>query len=222
MLKIRCVLKVNKAYRFIKPCGLTNPHGYFFGGRIMTEIEKARETINGADKEIAKLFEKRMRAVEAVFDYKREHGLPIYDGGREQEVIAKNSAYIDDEVLRGYYIDFLKDVMDISKRYQSRLQKGVKIAYSGIKGAFAHIAAAKLYPDGNLISYPDFSSAYASVENGECDLAVLPIENSSAGEVGTVVDMIFGGTLYINGIYNRNQPQTGNKPVHRLHQRKGL
>ena len=46
----------------------------------MTEIEKARETINGADKEIAKLFEKRMRAVEAVFDYKREHGLPIYDG----------------------------------------------------------------------------------------------------------------------------------------------
>ena len=168
----------------------------------MTEIEKARETINGADKEIAKLFEKRMRAVEAVFDYKREHGLPIYDGGREQEVIAKNSAYIDDEVLRGYYIDFLKDVMDISKRYQSRLQKGVKIAYSGIKGAFAHIAAAKLYPDGNLISYPDFSSAYSSVENGECDLAVLPIENSSAGEVGTVVDMIFGGTLYINGIYN--------------------
>ena len=40
------------------------------------------------------------------------------------------------------------------------------------------------------------------MENGECDLAVLPIENSSAGEVGTVVDMIFGGTLYINGIYN--------------------
>ena len=56
--------------------------------------------------------------------------------------------------------------MNISKKYQSRLQNGVKIAYSGIKGAFAHIAASKLYPDGNLISYPDFSSAYNAVADG--------------------------------------------------------
>lgn len=168
----------------------------------MTKIERAREIINEADKKIAEAFVERFRAVEDVFDYKKEHGLPIYDESRENEVIERNAANIGDEVLKSYYIDFLKNLMDISKKYQSRLQKGVKIAYSGIEGAFAHIAAMKLYPDGNLVSYPDFASAYAAAENGECDLAVLPIENSSAGAVGNVSDMIFSGSLYINGIYN--------------------
>lgn len=169
---------------------------------VMTEIEEARKSINEADKEIAGLFVKRMKAVEKVFEYKKLHGLPIYDEKREQNVIQKASSYIEDETIRAYYIDFLKSIMNISKKYQSRLQNGVKIAYSGIKGAFAHIAASKLYPDGNLISYPDFSSAYNAVADSECDLAVLPIENSSAGEVGSVIDMIFSGSLYINGIYN--------------------
>lgn len=173
----------------------------------MTDIEQARKTINEADKEIAKLFVKRMDAVKDVFEYKKAHGLPIYDEKREQCVIDKNSAYVKDEVIRSYYIDFLKSAMAISKKYQSRLQNGVKIAYSGIEGAFAHIAASKLYPDGNLVSYPDFASAYNSVVSGECDLAVLPIENSSAGEVGSVIDMIFGGSLYINGIYNLSVSQ---------------
>lgn len=168
----------------------------------MTEIEKARKIINGADEKIAECFTERMRAVEKIFEYKKEHGLPIYDEKRESELLEKNAQYIKDETLRGYYIEFQKNVMEISKKYQSYLQSGVKIAYSGIKGAFAHIAASKLYPDGILVSYPDFASAYAAVADGECDLAVLPIENSSAGEVGSVIDMIFHGNLYINGIYN--------------------
>ena len=168
----------------------------------MTEIEKARKIINEADRDIAALFVKRMKAVESVFEYKKDHGLPIYDEKRENDVIKKNSALISDDTLKEYYINFQKSVMDISKKYQMRLQKGVKIAYSGIKGAFAHIAASKLYPDGNLVSYPDFQSAYSAVSHGECDLVVLPIENSSAGEVGSVIDMIFAGNLYINGIYN--------------------
>lgn len=173
----------------------------------MTEIENARKTINEADKIIAEEFKRRMRAVEKVFEYKKEHALPIYDEKREAEVIEKNSAYIEDELLRGYYIDFQKSVMDISKRYQTRLQSGVKVAYSGIKGAFAHIAAKKLFPDAMLIPHTDFSSAYKSVVNGECDMVVLPIENSSAGEVGNVIDMIFHGNLYINGIYNLSVSQ---------------
>ena len=168
----------------------------------MTEIEKARKIINRADKEIATLFVERMRAVEKVFDYKKEHGLPIYDEKRELEVLNRNSEYVSDEVLKAYYIGFQKNVMEISKKYQSRLQNGVRIAYSGVEGAFAHIAASRLYPDGTLVAYPNFTAAYNSVTDGECDLVVLPIENSSAGEVGNVIDMIFQGSLFINGIYN--------------------
>lgn len=173
----------------------------------MTEIEEARKIINDADKQIADCFVNRMRAVEKVFHYKKEHGLPICDREREIEVLEKNSEYIEDEVLRRYYKEFQQEVMEISKKYQSRLQNGVKIAYSGIEGAFAHIAASRLYPDGNLVPYSNFAEAYKATANGECDLAILPIENSSAGEVGAVIDMIFDGNLYINGIYNLSVEQ---------------
>ena len=60
----------------------------------------------------------------------------------------------------------------------------------------------KLYPDSEKKSYPNFASAYEAVENGECDIALLPIENSNAGEVGEVTDMIFRRSLYINGMYS--------------------
>ncbi len=168
----------------------------------MCDIEQARKDINSCDKIIAEQFEKRMRAAEDVFQYKKKHGLPIYDEAREKEVIEKNTELIENEKFKGYYIDFIKNLIDLSKKYQAFLQSGVKVAYSGIKGAFAHIAALKLYPDAQLVSYPDFLSAYNAVEKGDCDLAVLPIENSSAGEVGAVMDMIFDGDLYINGIYD--------------------
>ena len=77
----------------------------------------------------------------------------------------------------------------------------MKIAYSGIEGAFAYIAAKNIFPEEDLISFGDFKSAYHAVENGECDFAVLPIENSFAGEVGQVTDLMFQGNLFVNGVY---------------------
>lgn len=77
----------------------------------------------------------------------------------------------------------------------------MKIAYSGIEGAFAWIAAKRIFPKDDLVSFGDFKSAYHAVENGECDFAVLPIENSFAGEVGQVTDLLFRGNLFVNGVY---------------------
>ena len=76
----------------------------------------------------------------------------------------------------------------------------MKVAYCGIPGAYAHIAARKLYPTAQLISYPDFASAYMACEAGEVDVTLLPMENSHAGEVGTVMDLLFTGSLYINQV----------------------
>ena len=168
---------------------------------MSNKLEEARRIINDADSQMAELFVKRMRAAEMVYDYKKEMGLPILDSERENAVIEKNSALIEDDVLKGYYIDYIKNVMSVSRAYQYRMQSGLKVAYSGVEGAFAHIAAGRIFPDSNRISFRDFKSAYNSVVNGECDLAVLPIENSYAGEVGQTIDLIFSGTLYINGIY---------------------
>ena len=168
---------------------------------MTNKLEEARKIINAADAEMAKLFVKRMRAAEMVYAYKKEYGLPILDTKREDAVIAKNSALIEDEVLKGYYIDYLKHLMSLSRAYQYRMQNGLKVAYSGTEGAFAHIAAGRIFPESNRIPYMDFKAAYDSVVSGESDAAVLPIENSYAGEVGQTIDLIFSGGLFINGIY---------------------
>ena len=60
----------------------------------MCDIKAARETINKADKEIAKLFTERMHAVRKVFAYKKEHGLPIFDERRERELLRKNTEFL--------------------------------------------------------------------------------------------------------------------------------
>ena len=167
----------------------------------MDNLNEARLTINDIDKEMAALFEKRMKAAEVIAEYKKERGLPIYDAAREQAVIERNAALIKDYDIRSYYVRFLNDVMAVSKQYQERVISGAKIAYSGIEGAFADIAAKKIFPYGRATAYPDFRTAYEAVEKGECDCCVLPIENSYAGEVGAVMDLMFSGSLYVNGIY---------------------
>ncbi len=163
-------------------------------------LDEARRKINEIDREMTDLFVKRMKAAEAVAEYKMERGLAIYDAAREEEVIRRNSELIEDERIREYYVNFLRNNMAVSREYQSRIMTGLKIAYSGTEGAFAHIAASKLYPTAEKIAFSDFASAYRAVEDGRCDLAVLPIENSYNGEVGQVTDLMFSGTLYVNRV----------------------
>jgi chorismate mutase/prephenate dehydratase len=168
----------------------------------MSKLEDARKIINEVDREMAELFAKRMKAVEEVAAYKKERGLPVLDTAREQEVLRRNAEYIQDEVLKSYYVNFLKGNMAISRRYQHRLLEGMRVAYSGVPGAFADIAARKIFPDGNALPYKDFKEAYEAVVSGECDCAVLPIENSYAGDVTQVMDLAFFGNLSITGIYD--------------------
>ncbi len=77
----------------------------------------------------------------------------------------------------------------------------LKIAYSGVQGAYAGIAAAKIFPKAELKSYSSFRQAYEAVVKKECEYAVLPIENSYAGEVAQVTDLLYGGNLKIVGIF---------------------
>ncbi len=165
------------------------------------QLEKARKIINEVDAEMAKLFLRRMEAARLVAEYKQERGLAILDPIREEEVVRRNSEKIKDEELREYYVNFLRNNMAVSRSYQSRLMQGMKVAYSGTEGAFAHIATENLYPTAEKVAFSDFVSAYRAVENGECDVAVLPVENSYNGEVGQVTDLMFSGSLYVNGIY---------------------
>ena len=164
------------------------------------KLTEARKKINEIDKEMARLFVERMRAAELVAEHKKEHGLEVLDPVREAEVIKRNSELVEDETYREYYVNFQKSTMAISRAYQTRLLEGMRIAYSGTEGAYAHIAATKLFPTANKIGYGNFDAAYAAVESGECDVAVLPIENTYNGDVGQVIDLMFSGSLYVNNM----------------------
>lgn len=168
----------------------------------MDKLIKAREEISTVDQEIAALFERRMNAVREVSAYKIEHGLPVYDAAREDSLIEKNSTLIKDDELRGYYVEFLRNTMQVSRHYQETLSMGMRVAFSGIEGAYASIAAGKIFKRCIRVPHPNFKSAYDAVVNGDCDCAVLPIENSTAGEVGQVMDMMFSGPLFVSGIYD--------------------
>ena len=164
-------------------------------------LDKARRNINAIDTKMRELFVERMKAAEVIAEYKAERGLAIYDAAREEEIIARNSAEVESDTVREYYVNFIRSNMAVSRAYQSRLMHGMRVAYSGTEGAFAHIATVKLYPEAEKVAYPDFVSAYRAVEAGECDVAVLPVENSFNGEVGQVTDLMFSGSLYVNRMY---------------------
>lgn len=166
------------------------------------DIEEARAEIAAVDREMAALFERRMAAAASVAAWKQERGLPVLDKAQEERVLERNAPLVADPEQRELYLIFLRDVMGLSRRYQHRLLEGARVAYSGVEGAFAQIAAARIFPDAKLVACRSFEEACRAVESGECMSAVLPIENSFAGEVGQVMDLLFDGTLHVNGVYD--------------------
>lgn len=168
----------------------------------MEDLKDLRTKLTEIDNQMADLFTRRMELVARVAEYKKHKGLPILDAKREEQVIENGIARIKDPALRPYYMTFLKDTMKVSRSYQSKLLAGVRVAYCGTEGAFAHIAASHLFPAAEKVAYTSFGKAYEAVEKGECDCAVLPVENSFAGDVDQVNDLMFTGHLFINGMYD--------------------
>ena len=168
----------------------------------MKDLDTCRLEINSIDEKMAELFEQRMDASRDVALYKKEYGLQIFDAAREQAIIEREIELIKNPDYRQYYLEFLHCMMDIGKKYQSQVIKGMKVAYCGIEGAWAHIAARRIFPKGVLVTYPSFDKAYESVVAGHCDFTVLPVENSYAGNVNQVFDLMHAGPLFINGMYN--------------------
>lgn len=84
----------------------------------MKSLEECRLIIDEIDREMVKLFEKRMDIVNDVSEYKRKNKLPVYDAEREKKIIEKNSKYVQNIDYVNYYKEFIQSMMDISKEYQ--------------------------------------------------------------------------------------------------------
>ena len=87
----------------------------------MTDLDKARQMINEVDREMARLFERRMDAVRLVAAYKKEHGIPVEDASREEEILRRNAEWIENEEYRSYYVSFLRNTIELSKSMQRSL-----------------------------------------------------------------------------------------------------
>ena len=166
----------------------------------MQDIKESRKIINEVDEQMARLFEQRMQACEQIALYKKENGLSVRDSEREEQVVANNAKLIQNPALVPYYKDFIRSTMDVSCHYQASFMRKMRVAYCGTKGAFAHIAAKRMYPDAEYIAFSNFQDAYDATQKGDCDCSVLPLENSYAGEVGEVMDLIFSGDLHVNQV----------------------
>lgn len=168
----------------------------------MNKLENARKKINEIDEKMATLFEQRMDAVVDVITHKIENDLPIFDASREDFVIEKNSKYIENEAYIPYYKEFIRYVMDNSKKYQKVIAQQNIVGYQGTKGAFSHIASTRIFPEYEGKSYDTFEDVFIAIENGDIAQGVLPFENSFTGEIGDTLDLLSKYNCYIESIYD--------------------
>lgn len=163
----------------------------------MNQLEEARKEIDRIDQELAVLFEQRMHAVSAVADYKKQQGLPVFDGTREREVIERNAGRIEDETLREPFEDWIIHLMNLSKKRQRELLGADVVAYCGIEGAFAHSVSRRLFSQNRLMGCASFDEVFEAVTSGQARYGVLPLENSRSGMVGEVLDGLMASDIYI-------------------------
>ena len=143
----------------------------------MDALEQARAEIDTVDAQLAALFERRMAAVLQVAEYKRAHGLPIYDAAREAAVLEKAAARIQQPALRPYYKDHVQHMMDLAKQY------GVQM------------------PSDQL--YITWDEVFEAVASGEAAHGVVPFENSHAGDVSAVLDLCYNHPeLWVVDVYD--------------------
>lgn len=117
-------------------------------------------------------------------------------------MLRNGAARISDLEIQSYYYNFQKKVMELSRNYQSGLWKDFRLRIAEPRVHSHTLQRAESFQSSKLTAFGSFKKAYEAVEKGECDCAVLPVENSFAGDVDQVNDLMFFGTLFVNGMYD--------------------
>ncbi|MBR7179134.1 MAG: bifunctional chorismate mutase/prephenate dehydratase [Oscillospiraceae bacterium] len=174
-------------------------------------MNELRQQINCIDDELLNLFTRRMDLASQVADYKRDHNLPILQPAREREIL-KNAAEKAGPQLGGYARVLFSMLMELSKSYQNKrnnteieLHKQIEtaiestprlfpqapmVACQGVEGANSQIACEKIFKNPFIMYFKSFESVFTAIEQGLCQYGILPIENSTAGSVKKVYDLM--------------------------------
>lgn len=183
----------------------------------MATLEDYRAEIDKIDKELTRLFEKRMDQVIKVAQYKKEHNMEIFQKGREDVVIQKGIDNLQNKDYSEEITRFLNAAMEISRDAQKRkilsskvlddinvaikeIDKNSRVGYPGVEGSFSEEALDKFFGDNSKkTAYKQFEEVFQGIENGELDYGIVPIENSSTGAVSLTYDLLRKYNFYIVG-----------------------
>ncbi len=175
------------------------------------ELKDLREQIDGIDRQLVDLFIRRMHVSAEVADYKREHGMPVLDSSRERALMEKIS-HLSGEEFEEYTRTLYATILDLSRSYQhkrlaveSPLYREISyaientpkifpdratVACQGVEGAYSQLAAERLFGTPDIHFFSDWEKVFAAIDAGLCRYGVLPIENSTAGSVKKVYDLM--------------------------------
>lgn len=181
-------------------------------------IEKYRQEIDAIDKELVELFSKRMETVKNIAKYKKETGKALYDGERERQLIGKAAERSSEECAL-YTRVLFSTLTNLSRAYQSRLineRKALEntiaealrntdklfperamVACQGTEGAYSQQACDKLFKLPQIMYMGSFEAVFKAVDSGLCQYGILPLENSTAGSVNKVYDLMSQYNFYI-------------------------
>ena len=176
------------------------------------DLIQLRGEIDAIDEELVKLFCARMAVSAKVADYKKANNLPIHHPGREREILqemAKKAGPEMESYTRGLY----SMLFELSRSYQSkrndepsplyrRITESIEttpmlfpqnpiVACQGVEGAYSQIACEKIFKRPFILYFKSFEAIFNAIEQGLCQYGILPIENSTAGSVNKVYDLMF-------------------------------
>lgn len=184
----------------------------------MADLKELREKIDGLDKSLVDIYSQRMAICSEIGKAKQEIKKNIDDTKREDEVLYNVLTNADDK-LKPYVKELYKTVFSTSKAYQreqdesssttvekikkalqnekSELDLTATVACQGVEGANSHTAVKKFIQVPSVSFFKTFDGVFSAVDKGFCKYGVLPIENSTAGSVLEVYDLITKHNFYV-------------------------
>lgn len=175
------------------------------------KLDEIRKEIDNVDEELVALYKKRMMLSAEVAEYKKNNNMPILDSSRERALLAKISEMSGSE-FEEYSRTLYSTILDLSRSYQhkilghtSRLYEEIEnavnntpkifperasVACQGVEGAYSQLAAEKLFRLPNITYFSNFNAIFSAIESKMCKYGILPIENSTAGSVKQVYDLM--------------------------------
>ena len=175
------------------------------------ELEQLRGQIDQIDDKIIALFKERMQVSDEIAMFKKEHDMPTLAPGRERALLARVAEEAGEE-FADYTESLFRTIMAASRSYQnvragkkSQVYESVKealentpqlfpqramVACQGIEGAYSQIACDSIFKSPSIMYFKSFDNVFKAVESGMCQYGILPIENSTAGSVNTIYDLM--------------------------------